>query len=338
MVSTQSTGVCMQDKLADLREVVLVKNPHAAERLGSVSAAAVVARSGGGNQFDVEAHMGITAKDDKEELGVDKGAFMEEYQLKINTVKEGIQNISSAVTILRTLRKDALKATSPDQEKLISGKVNSVMDAANRKSMLIKTALESLKDENTLFAAQQPGSSEVKIRNNLHAALTRKFGEVIIEYQSVQTNIKQDVKGKVTRQVKIVYPEASEDELQNLVDGGDAQQIIRESIMGGHESMKNAVSDIQDKYRDIRRLEASVAELHQMFVDLATLVDSQGELLDQIQFSVNSAKDYTEKADKELVQAKKYQASAQRRLCWISVCLVILALCIMLPLVIVLLK
>ena len=88
----------------------------------------------------------------------------------------------------------------------------------------------------------------------------------------------------------------------------------------GHESLKGALSDLQDKYRDIRKLEQSnpntdlqtcsvpihllcvrvclsfihsgVAELHQMFVELATLVEAQGELLDQIEYSVNSAAEY----------------------------------------------
>jgi t-SNARE complex subunit (syntaxin) len=37
---------------------------------------------------------------------------------------------------------------------------------------------------------------------------------------------------------------------------------------------------------------SDVTEMHQMFVDIATLVGAQGDLLDQIQFSVDSAKDY----------------------------------------------
>lgn len=49
-----------------------------------------------------------------------------------------------------------------------------------------------------------------------------------------------------------------------------------------------------------------------MFVDLSTLVDAQGELLDQIEFSVTSAKDYTEKAEKELIITRKHQKAAKK--------------------------
>ena len=39
-------------------------------------------------------------------------------------------------------------------------------------------------------------------------------------------------------------------------------------------------------------LEASVAELHQMFLDFALLTEEQGELLDQIEYQVKSASDF----------------------------------------------
>lgn len=44
---------------------------------------------------------------------------------------------------------------------------------------------------------------------------------------------------------------------------------------------------VADKYQDVLTLEASVAELHQMFLDFALLTEKQGELLDQIEHQVN---------------------------------------------------
>lgn len=44
---------------------------------------------------------------------------------------------------------------------------------------------------------------------------------------------------------------------------------------------------VADKYQDVLTLEASVAELHQMFLDFALLTEKQGELLDQIEHQVS---------------------------------------------------
>ena len=49
------------------------------------------------------------------------------------------------------------------------------------------------------------------------------------------------------------------------------------------------LDEVKDTYHDVRRLEASIIELHKMFMDLALLVDRQGEMLDQIEYQVNAS-------------------------------------------------
>ena len=60
-----------------------------------------------------------------------------------------------------------------------------------------------------------------------------------------------------------------------IVPQGDAADVIR-----------NAYENASNKYQDVMRLEASVAELAQMFQDFALIVEQQGELLDQIEYQV----------------------------------------------------
>ena len=47
------------------------------------------------------------------------------------------------------------------------------------------------------------------------------------------------------------------------------------------------LEEVKGTYHDVRRLEASILELHKMFMDLALLVDRQGEMLDQIEYQVS---------------------------------------------------
>ena len=61
-------------------------------------------------------------------------------------------------------------------------------------------------------------------------------------------------------------PEASENIFAN--------QLNRSA---GHAAARNALADIQERHKDITRLETSIAELHQLFMDMAVLVESQGE-------------------------------------------------------------
>ena len=52
-------------------------------------------------------------------------------------------------------------------------------------------------------------------------------------------------------------------------------------------------------------------EIHQLFIDLATLIQSQGEQLDSIEANIMDANNYVEKAEKKLDSAKKWHQKAR---------------------------
>ena len=78
-------------------------------------------------------------------------------------------------------------------------------------------------------------------------------------------------------------PDVTREEIDAAFEGGpNAQpQIFTQQILQGpgHASARNALADIQEKHRDIMKLEASIAELHQLFLDMSVLVESQARSL-----------------------------------------------------------
>jgi t-SNARE complex subunit (syntaxin) len=76
----------------------------------------------------------------------------------------------------------------------------------------------------------------------------------------------------------------------------------------------------ESKYKDMVLLHSSVEQLHGLFVDLALIVNQQGEMLDQIEYHVKQAK---------IDKATKYLISVQaKRICFIVVGFLIIALII----------
>lgn len=80
---------------------------------------------------------------------------------------------------------------------------------------------------------------------------------------------------------------------------------------------------VADKYQDVLTLEASVAELHQMFLDFALLTEKQGELLDQIEHQVKDAAEYIDAGNKDIGTAIDIQISIRRKQCFIAIVVLI---------------
>ena len=112
------------------------------------------------------------------------------------------------------------------------------------------------------------------------------------------------MKEKVTRQMRVVKPNVTYEEIEEALKSGDHGAVYREAILKqGFDPVAEAFQNVSDKLRDVLALERSVRELHEMFADMLQLLQNQGEMLDKIEFSVNSGKTYVKKAVHELDRA-----------------------------------
>lgn len=150
--------------------------------------------------------------------------------------------------------------------------------------------------------------------------LTRKFIDEMKLYQQAQQKYKTDIKKKVARQVQIVKPDATDEDIDNVLRSeGGRDALYREQILAGgvNDQVKTTYAKVAGKYQDVLALESSVAELHQMFLDMALLTEQQGELLDQIEFQVKQANDYVEEANVDVYEAIEYQKKIRNKQCWL---------------------
>lgn len=133
------------------------------------------------------------------------------------------------------------------------------------------------------------------------------------------------MQSRIRRQILNVKPGLPDDELEELTRDPDAaQKLMTEQVLGkAHSRIKNAVSDIQEKYEAILKLEKSVNELFDLFQELATLVEAQGQMLDNIEANLAETENYLEKAETNLTNAEKTHAENRTKMCYIIICLLI---------------
>jgi len=259
--------------------------------------------------------------------------FMNTFFQDVGLIKGAMSNIRKNIKNIEEKYVIQLNSVSMDQNKG-SNEVQTLIDATNGQVTEVRQRLDKLKQDTTAFQNSKAATpTEVRIRSNMHGTLTQKFLELVQEYQEVQTTYKNKYKEKVERQYKIAKPDASPDEIEDAMQSGDSSKIFANQILDTHlhQQAKNALAYIEARHKDIVRLEASILELHQLFVDMAVLVDSQGELLNQIEFNVSQSVAYTADGVKELKKAVEYQKKSRKKMCIIIVILVIIIVVVLAP-------
>jgi len=249
-------------------------------------------------------------------------AFFDEVQ----DIKKTMSTIRYNIRQIEQSHGECLTAISAEQGRESTERLEDLMKKTNAAATQVRNKLKAMDVENKDFASRNKGASEARIRANMHGTLTRKFVDLMGEYQETQTKYKNKYRERVERQYRIVKPHATREEIDQAFDSGDQQpEIFTQQILQGpgHAAARNALADIQERHKDITRLETSIQELHQLFLDMSVLVEAQGELLDQIEYTVGQSVNYTGKAIEELRTANKYQKKIRKKMCCIIVVILV---------------
>jgi len=260
--------------------------------------------------------------------------FMEDFFNKVEAVKDDVQHIKQASKEISEINEQANLAAG-DKEQELSQQLDPIIRQTNQKAAHAKGVLTFLKDQTQEMKDSQNANpdepqgkknNQIRIRDDLQIMLTRRFVDTMKEYQQCQSKYKADIKKKVKRQVRIADPDATDEDIDEVLRTGDTGAFYKSKILTtAAEPIRNAYADVVDKYKDVLKLEQSVAELHQMFLDMALLVEQQGEMLDQIEYQIQSASDYIEDGNEEIAKALVHQKEARKRQCCILAIVLVVA-------------
>jgi len=135
-----------------------------------------------------------------------------------------------------------------------------------------------------------------------------------MDYTDLQSKHKTRIQEKFARHCRIVKPDATDDEIEAVVESGDPE-IFTKAMLDSklHDSAKSALTYIENKHQDILKLEQSVNELHQLFVDMALLIETQGDIINRIEYNVHSATEYVKAGRQEVEDAIVLQKKSRKK-------------------------
>uniref|UniRef100_A0AC11BZQ4 Syntaxin 3 n=1 Tax=Ovis aries TaxID=9940 RepID=A0AC11BZQ4_SHEEP len=254
----------------------------------------------------------LTQDDDTDEveIAVDNTAFMDEFFSEIEETRVNIDKISEHLEEVKRLHSVILSAPIPEPK--TKDDLEQLTTEIKKKANNVRNKLKSM--ERHIEEDEVRSSADLRIRKSQHSVLSRKFVEVMTKYNEAQVDFRERSKGRIQRQLEITGKKTTDEELEEMLESGNSA-LFTSGIIDSQIS-KQALSEIEGRHKDIVRLESSIKELHDMFIDIAMLVENQGEMLDNIELNVMHTVDHVEKAQEETKRAVKYQGQARKVAQW----------------------
>uniref|UniRef100_A0A3B3ZEM9 t-SNARE coiled-coil homology domain-containing protein n=1 Tax=Periophthalmus magnuspinnatus TaxID=409849 RepID=A0A3B3ZEM9_9GOBI len=228
---------------------------------------------------------------DEVEVPVENEAFMDDFFAQAEDIRISIEKMEESITEIKKVYSTILSAPTSDQKTQddLEALTNEIKKAANNARNKLKTIEQQLASN-----TDERASADLRIRKSQHAILAKKFVEVMTKYNEAQMDFRDKSKGRIARQLEITGKATTDDELEEMLEGGNAAVFtagITESKIN-----QQALNEIEARHKDIMRLESSIKELHDMFMDIAMLVENQGGMIERIESNMDQSVGFVERA------------------------------------------
>ncbi|KAL4647655.1 syntaxin-1A-like isoform X5 [Arapaima gigas] len=303
-----------------------------------------------------ELRMGKESEEDDEVVVSVERRFMDEFFEQVEEIRGFIDTLLEKVEEVK--RKHSAILASPNPDEKTKAELEELMTDIKKLANKVRSKLKSI--EQTIEQQECTNrSADLRIRKTQHSTLSRKFVEVMSEYNATQSDYRERCKGRIQRQLEITGRNTTNEELESMLES-DNPAIFTSGIIMDSNITQQAMNEIETRHNEIIKLENSIRELHDMFMDMAMLVESQGELvnnieknvlgteeyveqameetkkaipkrkgnrwgemIDRIEYNVEHSVDYVERAVSDTKKAVKYQSKARRKMLLIGVCLAV---------------
>ncbi|KAH0984250.1 hypothetical protein GBA52_011427 [Prunus armeniaca] len=218
--------------------------------------------------------------------------------------------------------------------KELSARMDSDVEQVLKLVKIIKGKLETLELSNAdqrKLPGCGAGSSSDRTRTSVLNGLAKKLKDMMDDFQGLRTKIGSEYKETVQRRYFTITGEkANEEMIENLISSGASETLLQKAIEEqGRGQVLDTVQEIQERHDYVKEMEKSLIELHQVFLDMAALVDAQGQQLNDIESHVARANSFVRRGNVQLELAKDYQKNNRKWACIaivISTCVVIILL------------
>ncbi|KAI6095984.1 t-SNARE [Pisolithus sp. B1] len=284
--------------------------------------AAMRAQQQGGGPYSRQDDRGYEMAEVNSTTNLTGGDNMNAFYSEISSIQDSLKTFSLDVSRIDELHSRSLNNTDDAAQQRVSSELERLVDQTSELSTQLKRRIQTLE--------KQGGSGrDGQIRKQQTAFVKSKFVDAIQKYQQMEQQHRQKYKQRIERQVRIVKPDATPEEIRAAVDDESGGQVFSQALMNSNRygESRAAYREVQARHQDIIRIEKTIAELAQLFNDMSVLVEQQDETINAIQTTATGVEKDTEvglqHTEKAVVSAR-----AARRKRWICFFLLLLILII----------
>ncbi|VAI92624.1 unnamed protein product [Triticum turgidum subsp. durum] len=244
---------------------------------------------------------------------------LQAFLKKVDGIDSLIAKLTSLLTKLQSANEESKAVTKASAMKAIKHRMEKDIDEVGKIACMAKTKLDEL-DKDNLSNRKKPGCEEDsavdRSREQTTGAVKKKLKKRMDDFQVLRESIRQEYREVVERRVFTVTGNRPDEEtIDDLIETGRSEQIFKDVL--------DTVAEIQERHDAVRDLERKLLELQQIFLDMAVLVEAQGDMINHIETHVSNATNHIQQGVGALQKAKTLQKNSRKWMCYAIILLLV---------------
>lgn len=151
-------------------------------------------------------------------------------------------------------------------------------------------------------------SALARMVRSQYVSLTSAFHSAMSEYNEAEMAQRENCKTRIQRQAEIMGKEVTREQIDEMTETGK-WNVFSDNLLLEGRTARSALNEIENRHKELLELEGRIRDIHDLFFQMAMLVEQQGCMLDNIEANVGATEDYVAKASAQIKQAVKYKKS-----------------------------
>ncbi|RDX88743.1 Syntaxin-121, partial [Mucuna pruriens] len=274
---------------------------------------------------------------DHHAIEIPGGVNLNKFFDDVEAIKENLNEVERLKQNLKRSNEESKTLHRANAVKDLRSTMEADVVLAVKKVKLIKLQLEALErsnaDDRSLLGCG-PGSSSDRTRISVVAGLKKNLKDSLDGFNELRHKINSEHRDTVQRRYFTVTGQNPDDKIVDLListvcemglGAGESERFLQKAIEEqGRSRIEETIKEIKERHDGLKELEKNLKELHEVFLDMAVLMQSQGEQLNNIESHMARANSFVRHGTEQLQSARKKQKNSRKWICYAAILLLLI--------------
>ncbi|KAJ6660146.1 hypothetical protein lerEdw1_018073 [Lerista edwardsae] len=150
------------------------------------------------------------------------------------------------------------------------------------------------------------GAILARVSKDHYADLMHAFQEAMFAYNETEMKQRENCKIRIQRQLEIMGKDVSCNQIEDMIEQG-RWDVFSENLLSDIKGARTALNELETRHKELMKLECRIREVHELFMQVALLVEEQADTFDVIELNVQNVEDYVGEAKGQVRRALEYR-------------------------------